>query len=137
MSAQSRVWTDAIDLSIVCLVQVRSPPVPFPWLEPVEAVVVAHAVDDVGEAVAVHVAGEDLDARRAELPFGVPGPVLVRGIGRGLEPALGSEQVDAAVAVDVARADAVTGGLGAEVVLLQLVPLAVALLERPRTRPPC
>ena len=44
----------------------------------------------------------------------------VSRIGRGLEPALGREQVDAAVAVDVARADAVPGRRGAEVVLLEL-----------------
>ena len=51
------------------------------------------------------------------------------GIGRGLEPALGGEQVDPAVAVDVARADAVAGGLRAEVVLLELEALAVGLLD--------
>ena len=50
-------------------------------------------------------------------------------IGRGLEPALGREQVGAAVAVDVARADAVPGRLGAQVVLLELEPFAVALLD--------
>ena len=64
-----------------------------------------------------------------DLPFGVPGPGVVGGIGRGLEPALGREQVDAAVAVDVARADAVAGRLLAEVVLLELEPLAVGLLD--------
>ncbi len=54
--------------------------------------------------------------------------VLAR-IGWGLEPAFGREQVDAAVAVDVARADAVSGRRGAEVVLLELVAFAVALLD--------
>ena len=47
---------------------------------PEEAVVVAHAVDEVGEAVAIDVAGQDLDAGRAQVPVGVPGPGLV---GRG------------------------------------------------------
>ena len=83
----------------------------------------AHAVDDVGQPVAVDVAGEDLDAGRAELPLGVPGPGVVSRVGRGLEPALGGEQVDPAVAVDVARADAVAGGRVAEVVLLEIEPL--------------
>src|SRR5207249_8953410 len=62
--------------------------------------------------------GEDLDAGGAELPLGVPGPGLTGRVPRRLEPALEREEIDPAVAVDVAGADAVAGGGGAEVVLL-------------------
>ena len=82
-------------------------------MQPEQAVVVAHAIDDVGQSIAVDVASQDLDAGRAELPVGVPGPGAVGRIGRRLEPALGREQVGAAVAVDVPRADAVPGRRGA------------------------
>ena len=98
-------------------------------MQPEQSVVVAHAIDDVGQSIAIDVTRQDLDAGRAELPVRVPGPCAVGGIGRGLEPALGREQVDAAIAVDVPRADAVPGRLRAQVVLLEVETFAVALLD--------
>ena len=51
-------------------------------------------------------------------------------VGRRLEPALGSEQVDAAVAVDVPRADSVPGRIGEpKVVLLEHKSFAVTFLH--------
>src|SRR5580704_13550827 len=75
-------------------------------LEPVEAVAVALAVDDVGAAVVVDVVGEDGEAGVAEVPVGVPLPFVVVGVDV-LEPAVGGEDVGFAVAVDVGDADAV------------------------------
>src|SRR5262249_56775921 len=60
----------------------------------------------------------DLDARGTELPLGMPGPVVRGRVGGTFEPPLGREDIDPAVAVDVARADAVAGGRRAQVVLL-------------------
>ena len=74
--------------------------------EPVEAVAVALAVDDVGAAVVVDVVGEDGEARVTEMPVGVPLPFVVVGVDV-FEPAVGGEDVGFAVAIDVADADAV------------------------------
>ncbi len=75
--------------------------------EPVEAVAVALAVDEVHFAVVVDVVAEDGKAGVAEVPIGVPDPFVVVGIDL-LEPAVGGEDVGFAVAVDVGDADAVT-----------------------------
>src|SRR5262249_21116409 len=83
---------------------------------PVKAVGVANAVDEVIQTVAVDVSGEDLDAGLSELPFGVPRPGARVTVGGAFKPAFGRQKVDAAVAVDVARADAVRGGGLAKVV---------------------
>ena len=75
-----------------------------------------HGGDDVGPPVAVDVQHVD-EARRAELEIGVPLPLAGARVRRRLEPALGRDDVDAAVAVDVARADAVAEGFRADDVL--------------------
>ena len=75
-------------------------------LEPVEAVAVALAVDDVDFAVVVDVVAEDGEAGVAEMPVGMPLPLVVVGVDV-LEPAVGGEDVGFAVAVDVGDADAV------------------------------
>ena len=63
--------------------------------------------------------------------------VSLRGVGRCLEPALGGEQIDPAVAVNVARAHAVPRGRFAEVVLDEFEALAVVPSCPPRTRTRC
>src|SRR5690348_14853308 len=74
--------------------------------------------DDVGEAVAVDVVGVHLGAAFAEVD-GVEGPLGVVSEARGLlPPAACFEQVDAAVAVDVAVAETVRETLEARVGLL-------------------
>ncbi len=74
--------------------------------EPVEAVAVALAVDEVELAIVVDVVAEDGKAGVAEVPVSVPGPLVVVGVDL-LEPAVGCEDVGFAVAVDVGDADAV------------------------------
>ena len=48
--------------------------------EPVEAVAVSLAVDDVHLAVVIDVVGEDGEARVAEMPVGVPLPLVAGGV---------------------------------------------------------
>ncbi len=130
MSAQIRVWTEATELSIVCLVQVRSPPGPLPCSEPEQAVVVAHAVDDVGQAVAVDVAREDLDAGRPELPVGVPGPGVVgSGSAGASNQPLGVSRSMRPSPLTSPEPTPCPAAWAAEVVLLELEALAVALLD--------
>ena len=50
-------------------------------------------------------------------------------IGWRFKPALGCQQVGAAIAVDVARADAVSGRRGAKVVLLEVDAFAISLFH--------
>jgi hypothetical protein len=75
-------------------------------LEPVEAVAVTLAVDEVELAIVVHVVAEDGEAGVAEVPIPVPLPLVVVGVDV-LEPAMRSEDVGFAIAVDVGDADAV------------------------------
>ncbi len=84
--------------------------------EPVEAVAVALAVDQVELAVVVDVVAEDGKAGVAELPVPVPLPLVVVGVDL-LEPAVGGEHVGFAVAVDVGDADAVAVLLAAAEVM--------------------
>ena len=51
------------------------------------------------------------------------------GIGRSLEPSLGCEKVGAPVAVHVSRTHSMAGRVLAEIVLLELMALAVAALD--------
>ncbi len=84
----------------------------------------AHPVDDLGQAVAGHVPGEDLNAGRhvvrplwgaaEQRPLRVKGPGIVDRIFGGLEPPFRREDVNPAVAVHVSRADPVPGLLGPE-----------------------
>src|SRR5690349_5573510 len=76
--------------------------------EPVEAVVVAAAEDDVVPAVAVHVENRRADSEIAgiALPIFMPDPLIVAGV-YVLVPAVRGDEIDFAVAVHVAPADAV------------------------------
>ncbi len=66
----------------------------------------ALAVEDVHLAIVVDVVAEDGEAGVAELPVGMPLPLVVVGVDV-FKPAVGSEDVGFAVAVDVGDADAV------------------------------
>ncbi len=86
-------------------------------LEPVQPESVPHAPDHIGQLVAIDVAAMDEDPRCAQLEFGVKGP-RVGAISGLFAPAAGGDNVDSAIAVDVADADAVPCPFIAEVVLL-------------------
>ena len=76
--------------------------------EPVEAVAVTLAEDEVEFAVVVDVVAEDGEAGVAELPVRVPPPLVVVGVDLFWNQPCGVRMSGFAVAVDVGDADAVT-----------------------------
>src|SRR6201996_6356235 len=76
-------------------------------LQPVEAVTVSLAIDEVELAVMVYVVAEDGEAGISDIPVAVPRPLVVVGIDL-LEPPVRREHIGLAIAVDVGDADAVT-----------------------------
>ena len=75
-------------------------------LEPVQAIAMSLAVDEIKLAVVIDVIAEDGEAGVAEFPFSMPLPFVVVGIDL-LKPAVRREHVRFAIAVDVGDADAV------------------------------
>ena len=75
--------------------------------EPVQAIAMALAVDEIKLAVVVDVVAEDGEAGVAKVPVGVPIPFVIIRVGL-LKPAVSCEHIGFAVAVDVGDADAVT-----------------------------
>src|SRR5207249_11652576 len=63
--------------------------------------------------VAVHVLDVN-ESGGSEIEFLMQSPLAASRVGRGFEPALGSDDVRTAVAVDVARADAVAVAVRAD-----------------------
>ena len=75
-----------------------------------------HTPHHVGQLIAVDVASLDQDPRRSQLEFGMEWP-RVAGFFRLFTPSTGSDDIDPAIAVDIADSDTVSGSLGAEIVL--------------------
>ena len=80
---------------------------------PEDPVVVSQTGHEIGQPVAVHVLHVN-ESGRSKIEFLMKGPLAISRVGRGFEPALGSNDVGAAVAVHVARADAVTVAVRAD-----------------------
>ena len=85
-------------------------------LQPKNAVVVAHRVNQIGITVAIHVGDDHGNRRLAEFKLGVPDPLAFPAIDGRFEPAVGADDVAAAVAIDVAEPAAVARGGDGEVV---------------------
>ena len=75
--------------------------------EPIQAVAVAAAVDQVHFAVVVHVVADDGKSGFAQVPFRAPFPLVVICV-NVLEPAMRHKNVNLAVAIDIRHTDAVT-----------------------------
>src|ERR1035438_9500912 len=85
-------------------------------LVPEDAVAMRGGGDDVVEAIAVDIIDEDLRgmvhfAVQAAQGQGMLDPLAVARVGGGLEPGVGPDDVRAAIAVDIAHADAPGHGL--------------------------
>src|SRR4051812_42253682 len=75
--------------------------------QPIEAIAVSTAIDDVRFPVVVHVVTNDWKAGLAQLPVIVPLP-LVRVRSNVLKPAVGCQQIGLPVSVNVGRTDTVS-----------------------------
>src|ERR1700733_3647317 len=75
-------------------------------LQPVQAVAMSAAVNDVCLAVAIHVIADNREPGFLQVPIPVPLPLVAIGVDV-LEPAMRCEKIDFAIAIDVRHADAV------------------------------
>src|SRR5205823_7688511 len=76
-------------------------------LEPVQAIAVALAVDEIQLAIVVDVVAKDGETGVAKFPIRMPLPLVVVRVDL-LKPAMRREHVRFAIAIDVGDADAVT-----------------------------
>src|SRR5207302_5298824 len=84
------------------------PTCPFALLfQPIEAVAVSLAIDDVGLAIIVHVVADDGKAGIVQLPVCVPFPLIVVGIDI-FEPTVWGQNIGLPIAIYVSCADAMT-----------------------------
>ena len=75
-------------------------------LQPVKAVAMSAAVDDVCFAIAIHVVTDNREPGFLQIPIAVPLPLVAIGVDI-LEPAVRRQKIHFAVAIDVRHADAV------------------------------
>jgi hypothetical protein len=93
---------------------------PFPIarvLEPEDAVSVCHRGDNIGPAIAVHIADVHKAQEFLEVPIRMKGPIALPRIAGSLQPASRSQDVVAAVSVYIANTNAMTVTVVADNVL--------------------
>src|SRR6266404_3059389 len=76
-------------------------------IEPVDPEIVGAGIDDVVQAVAVDVDDQDRNAGLFEVEIWMPDPTLLARVLRRFGPTVAANDIHAAIAVDVARAQPV------------------------------
>src|SRR4029450_8068097 len=90
-------------------------------LDPIQPVVVPAAIDEVIVTVSVRVMNQNGNARVAvQFPIRMPDPAACAAILGRFKPAFGTNDVAAAVTIDVAKANPVASDLDRQVVLDEL-----------------